>query len=119
MWYSPPSYDIPGWEEGYCYTMLDGVTLTGMGVEGGGTLPSIGKAPINKGNTSRMRNKMNSEVTILNRTEIERLFLEPSEHFSHKRIGRLTIRRRDIEESWGRNILRKLKESGVKMTRNN
>ena len=59
MWYSPPSYDIPGWEEGYCYTMLDGVTLTGMGVEGGGTLPSIGKAPINKGNTSRMRNKMN------------------------------------------------------------
>ena len=61
---------------------------------------------------------MNSEGTILNRTEIEKLFLEPSKHFSHKRIGRLTIRRRDIEESWGRNILRKLKESGVKMTQN-
>ena len=57
---------------------------------------------------------MNSEVTKLNRTETEKLFLEPSEHFS----PRLTVQRSYIETSWGRDILKKVKESGVKMTRN-
>ena len=49
MYYSPPSYNIPGWDEGHCYYMLDNVDLSGMNVQGGGTtVPAIGMAPIKK-----------------------------------------------------------------------
>ena len=57
---------------------------------------------------------MESKIKIMSKTETEKLYLEPSDHFS----SRLTVRRREIEYSWGRNLLKKVKESGVKMTRN-
>ena len=56
----------------------------------------------------------NPEIKIMNGKDTEKLFLEPSDHFS----PRLTVRRSYVETSWGRGILKKVKESGVKMTRN-
>ena len=50
MLYSPPNYSIPGFQgEGFCYTMLDSVDLSGMNVQGGGTtVPAVKIAPVKK-----------------------------------------------------------------------